>query len=229
MTTSARSDAAVKVWDLPTRLFHWCLVLGVISAFVARKFGDSMLVWHMTNGYFMLVLIVFRLLWGFFGSTTARFGAFLTGPGAVIAYLRGIFRGEHRSFVGHNPAGGWSVVALLTILAMQGVTGLFASDDILAKGPLAFLVSERTVAFVSTLHRWSAFALIALVMVHVGAVLFHLKQGDNLIVPMITGCKPKSCLPPGTRAVQMRGNLLALALFALAGVVVWLAIASWKW
>ncbi|MEO5347256.1 MAG: cytochrome b/b6 domain-containing protein [Magnetococcus sp. YQC-9] len=222
-------SSTVKVWDLPTRLFHWSLVLGVISAVVARKFGDSMLVWHMTNGMAILVLLLFRLMWGFWGSTTARFGAFLTGPGTVIAYLRGVIRGEHPRYVGHNPAGGWSVAALLTVLTLQSVTGLFASDDILVKGPLAFLVSESTVSRLSTLHHWSFLGLIALVTVHVGAVLFYLKQGENLILPMITGFKQRANLPPGTPPIPMKGNRLALGLFSLAAAMAWLGIAFWKW
>ncbi|MBF0614173.1 MAG: hypothetical protein G8237_06470 [Magnetococcales bacterium] len=229
MTTSAKSDAALKVWDLPTRLFHWSLVLGVISAFVARKFGDSLLVWHMANGYVILVLLVFRLLWGFWGSTTARFGAFLTGPGAVITCLLKGIRGEHQLFVGHNPAGGWSVVAMLMVLTIQGVTGLFASDDILVKGPLAFLVSDKSVALLSTIHRLSFWALLALIALHVSAVLFYLKQGDNLILPMITGYKSPSNLPAGTTAITLRSNRLALVLLAISAGVVWLGIAFWKW
>ncbi|MBF0418133.1 MAG: cytochrome b/b6 domain-containing protein, partial [Magnetococcales bacterium] len=211
----------VRVWDLPTRLFHWSLVLTVISAFVSRKFGDTMLVWHMTNGYAILVLILFRLLWGLFGSTTARFRSFLTGPGAVIGYLRANLKGEHPRFVGHNPAGGWSVAALLTVLAVQGVTGLFASDDILVKGPLAFLVTEKTVALASTIHRLGFLAMLALVALHLGAVLFYLTKGDNLILPMITGRKSQAQMPPDPPPLQMRANRLALALLLVAMMGVW--------
>ncbi|MBF0262948.1 MAG: cytochrome b/b6 domain-containing protein [Magnetococcales bacterium] len=245
MTTSARSDdtvndhpatgglpdrgSPVRVWDLPTRLFHWALVLAVLSAFVSRKFGDAMLVWHMANGYAILVLVLFRLLWGLFGSTTARFRSFLTGPGAVIDYLRANLKGEHPRFVGHNPAGGWSVAALLTILALQGVTGLFASDDILVKGPLAFLVSDKTVALASTIHRLSFLALLALVTLHLGAVLFYLAKGDNLILPMFTGDKTPSQLPSDAPPVRMRSNGRALMLLVLALGVVWAGISLWKW
>ncbi|GAB0057974.1 hypothetical protein SIID45300_02309 [Candidatus Magnetaquicoccaceae bacterium FCR-1] len=219
----------VRVWDPPTRLFHWGLVLAVISAFVSRKFGDAMLVWHMAIGHAILVLVLFRLLWGLFGSTTARFRNFLTGPGAVIAYLIANLKGEHPRFVGHNPAGGWSVAALLMVLALQGITGLFASDDILVKGPLAFLVSEKTVALASTIHRLSFLALLALVTLHLGAVLFYLAKGDNLILPMFTGCKHPSQLPADATPVRMRSNRLALALLLLAMGVVWVGISIWKW
>lgn len=229
MTTSARSKDAVKVWDLPTRLFHWSLVFGVISAVVARKLGDSMLVWHMWNGYAMLVLLLFRLMWGFLGSSTARFRDFLAGPGAVFAYLRALLKGETPHFIGHNPAGGWSVVLLLTALTVQGVTGLFASDDIFVKGPLAFLVSEKTVAILSTLHRWNLWVLIALITLHVSAVLFYLKKGENLILPMLTGEKHLSDLPPGSPPVTLRSTRRALLLLALSALLVWLGIACWKW
>lgn len=229
MTTSAKNEDAVKVWDLPTRLFHWTLVFLVLLAFVSRKFGDSMLVWHMVNGYAILVLIVFRLLWGFFGSSTALFREFLTKPSEVFTYLLGILKGEHRQFVGHNPAGGWSVVFMLAVLALQVITGLFTSDDILVQGPLAFLVSERTMALFSTIHRMGFLLLFVLVVLHVSMLLFYLKQGDNFILPMITGSKSRSNLPPGSNRIKMRGGRPALTLLVLAGVVVWLGISVWKW
>ncbi|WP_130471534.1 cytochrome b/b6 domain-containing protein [Candidatus Magnetaquicoccus inordinatus] len=229
MTTSARSDDRVAVWDLPTRLFHWGLVLLVISAVLSRNWGDSLLVWHMINGYALLVLLVFRILWGIVGSSTARFSSFVCGPGAVIAYLRGALRGEHQLSVGHNPAGGWSVLAMLAVLTLQGVTGLFASDDILVKGPLAFLVSERSVALLSTLHRWGILLLLGLVMFHLGAIALYLSKGDNLILPMITGRKQRAQLPPNTPAITPRSHGLALAMLALAALLVWLGIAFWKW
>lgn len=229
MTPSDPSEPTVPVWDLPTRLFHWSLVLLVILAVVSRLWGDSLLKWHMANGYAVLVLLLFRLLWGLAGSTTSRFQTFLTGPGTVIAYLHGVMRGETRHYTGHNPAGGWSVAALLVVLLVQTLTGLFASDDILVKGPLAFLVSERMVALLSTIHRLSSLALLALVVVHVSAVLFYLMRGENLIRPMITGRKARSSLSPGEEAPKIGSSRLALILLILSGLSVWLGISFWKW
>ena len=125
------NDRPVPTWDLPTRIFHWALVLLIIDAWVSYSFGDVLMRWHMWNGYALLTLVLFRLMWGIWGSNTARFSGFVASPLRVVRYLRALARGEDEHYLGHNPAGGWSVLVLLGLILVQGVCGLFASDDIL--------------------------------------------------------------------------------------------------
>ncbi|MBF0285138.1 MAG: cytochrome b/b6 domain-containing protein [Magnetococcales bacterium] len=227
--SSPPSPTGIPVWDLPTRLFHWLLVLLILDAWVSYKFGDPMMRWHQWNGLAILTLILYRFFWGLWGSSTARFRQFAAGPGAVIRYLLGVLRGEKRHWLGHNPAGGWSVLALLTVIGAQGVFGLFATDDVLASGPLNFLVSDPTASRLTRLHQLGFWAILALVGGHLSAVFFYLLvQNENLIRPMITGCKPPEQVPPGERAV-FRSPWLALATLLLAALLAWLGISAWKW
>ncbi|HYD32726.1 MAG TPA: cytochrome b/b6 domain-containing protein [Azospirillaceae bacterium] len=184
------SGAKVRVWDLPTRLFHWLLVVGVAATWATGELGKLEL--HFLLGYAVLGLLAFRLLWGFVGAPTARFAQFVKGPQAAIGYLR--YRLGRADGVepplGHNPLGGWMVVALLLVLLIQATTGLFATDDVATDGPLVSYVSSKTAALLSTIHRVEAKLLLALVLIHVGAVYAYLKLfGENLVRPMITGWK----------------------------------------
>lgn len=177
----------MRVWDLPTRAFHWLLViLMAVSWFSAEERRMDI---HLISGLTVLGLVVFRLLWGLFGSSTARFASFVRGPGAVLAYLRG-HGAEKRA--GHNPLGALSVVALLGLLAVQVGSGLFASDtDGLDYGPLNFLVSYDMADILTDIHETSFDLLLALVALHVAAVLFYLfVRRRNLLRPMVTGRDP---------------------------------------
>ena len=175
----------IRVWDLPTRLFHWLLVALVLAAVITGQLGGALIPWHGRIGLAILGLLVFRLLWGFMGSTHARFRDFFPGPGRLLAYLRGQWRG-----VGHNPLGALSVLALLGILSLQAVTGLFANDDIAFQGPLTVLVDGETSQWLTRIHRLNFNLLLALVGLHIGAILFYtLVKQDNLVKPMITGLK----------------------------------------
>jgi len=173
----------VRVWDLPTRLFHWALTALVIFSFVSAKVGVDWIQWHAYSGYTILTLILFRLLWGLAGSHYARFETFLRGPRAIASFLR-----DGAAVAGHNPLGALSILAILLSLLLQGATGLFATDDIVSEGPLMKLVSHSTGALLTRVHRWNAKALIALTVLHVAAVLYYLlARHRNLIVPMLTG------------------------------------------
>jgi cytochrome b len=132
---------AIKVWDLPVRLFHWLIVLLLVFQVVTGQIGGSLMEWHAYSGYAILVLIVFRILWGFAGSTHARFASFLAGPAATYRFALRLFSREAVPQVGHNPLGGWMVIALIVSLALQAASGLFAYDGAGAEGPLASLVS----------------------------------------------------------------------------------------
>lgn len=173
----------VRIWDWPTRLFHWLLVVLIpLQWWTARQ---DMMEQHMLLGTVVLGLILFRLLWGLFGSSTARFGNFVKGPRAMVSYLSG--RAAH--VLGHNPLGGWSVMAMLGLLSLQVGLGLIASDeDGLNSGPLSHLVDAERAEAAAEWHEWTFNLLLALIALHVAAILFYaLFRRRNLIGAMLTG------------------------------------------
>jgi cytochrome b len=209
----------VAVWDLPTRLFHWLLVgLMAVSVVTVEIGGNAMRV-HAWSGFTILALVLFRLAWGFVGSTPSRFKTFLVGPRRVIAYALALSRPDAPHHLTHNPLGGWSVVAMLGAVLLQAATGLFASDDIMTQGPLNRHVSSGVGHLLTDLHEFNADVILALVAVHVAAVIFHLVyKHDNLIGPMITGEKPWEGPLPETRKSPL---WLAAVVAALAAGTVW--------
>ena len=215
----SRSDPQ-RVWDLPTRLFHWALTILVVFQYVTGQFGLLDMSWHIRGGYAVLTLLVFRLLWGFAGSQTSRFGGFVRSPRAVMRYLRERFAGDTRPSAGHNPLGGWSVLALLLCIAVQVTTGLFASDDIAVEGPFAAHVPARWVRLATQIHGWNENVLLILIALHVVAVLLYLLLArEDLITPMVSGRK-RVPTPP----LRFVSRWRALALFAIAaGAVALLA------
>ena len=211
----------VKVWDLPTRLFHWALVLLIVALGASGQLGRLDI--HMLIGPAVVALILFRLVWGFVGSETARFSHFVRGPRAVLAYVAAARDGTVRS-LGHNPLGAFSVLALLALVLIQGVTGLFTSDDILSEGPLAHLVSSKTVAALSAAHRIGFNVLLAFIAVHLAAVGFYrFVKKDDMVEAMITGEKS---VPNGVEGIRFRSPLLALAILAVCCAVVWGTLAA---
>ena len=178
------------VWDLPVRLFHWILVALFIAAWVTAEQGPAWMDRHMQVGYAIMTLVLFRIFWGLYGSDQARFQAFLRGPAKVIDYIRKTLRGEAEQSIGHNPLGGWSVVVMLLLLALQACTGLFANDDIYNEGPLAALVSNATSGLLTKIHKLNFNLLLAVTGIHIVAVLAYLLvKKENLIKPMISGFK----------------------------------------
>lgn len=211
----------VKVWDLPVRLFHWLLAALIIALVITGQLG--LLTIHMTLGPVVLVLVLFRLVWGVVGSDTARFGHFVRGPGAILAYVAAARAGTARS-LGHNPLGALSVLALLALAGLQAATGLFTSDDVLSEGPLAHLLSAKGVALVSTLHRVGFPVLLTFVGLHLAAVVFYrLVKHDDLVRAMITGTKR---VPRDVVGIQYRNSLLALVIVLVAAAVVYGALAA---
>lgn len=173
----------VRVWDLPTRLFHWLLVVLVVGAFVTAKIGGNLMIWHGRLGLAILGLLVFRIVWGIVGSTYARFARFVRGPAAIRAYLRGEWH-DH----GHNPLGALSVLALLGILATMATTGLFANDDIAFEGFLYSLAGSDLSGRITGIHRLLEKALLLLVLLHIGAIVFYVRvKKQDLVKPMLTG------------------------------------------
>jgi cytochrome b len=134
----------IRVWDLPTRLFHWVLALTIVGSVLSAKIGGNAMVWHFRFGYVVFTLLAFRLLWGLMGGHWSRFRSFVFTPATVLRYLRGQGKAHERFDVGHSPLGSLSVFALLGFLALQVGTGLFADDEIASAGPLNPLVSDAT-------------------------------------------------------------------------------------
>ena len=203
----------IRIWDLPTRLFHWALVLAVLGSFISADDDGGTLVWHARFGYFILSLLLFRVIWGFTGSHYAKFFNFIKSPKTVLSYLKNPIE-----VPGHNPLGALSVIALLGFLLLQAVTGLFASDDIAFEGPLVKYVSSSVTELITSIHRLNESVLITLVALHIGAILYYrwMKKTD-LVKPMVTGDKEWAEKIPVAR------DSFSLRLIA---VVIYLAIAS---
>jgi cytochrome b len=214
----------IGVWDLPTRLFHWALVLLVcVSVATGLAGGDDAMAVHQYSGMLILALVVFRVLWGVAGGRHARFANFLRGPADVLRYTADLLGGRPAKYLGHNPLGGWSVLALLLALAAQAVSGLFANDDATFEGPLAARVSKDTSDFLTHIHHLTIDILYVLVGLHVAAVLLYLLlRRDNLILPMISGRKAAPKENAGKTDEGWRGSgLLALVLLLASAAAVW--------
>lgn len=205
----------VKIWDLPTRVFHWSLVLLVLASWFTDQMGWARL--HFLSGYAMVGLLIFRLIWGFLGSETSRFVQFLRSPAGAFRHLRQVLAREPDLEVGHNVAGGWMVMLLLVLLLVQVATGLCANDDVMAEGPLAKYVGKPWSDRLGTIHSIN-FSLIELaVLAHVCAVLaYWLFKRHNLLRPMITGVKR---LPASIRAPLMASKLRAAMVITSAAVL----------
>jgi cytochrome b len=207
-----------RLWDAPVRVVHWALVLLLAFSWGAAEFDQMLL--HRVSGYAIIGLLVFRILWGFWGSRTARFASFVKGPGRTVAYLRTLPNRSPTDVPGHNPLGAWSVLAILAVLGFQVTTGLFAVDvDAFEAGPLSDRVSFETGRAIADLHETSFTVLQVLVAVHVVAVLYYLIwKRSNLIGPMVTGRRRFAADPGLTFAPWWR----VLATAAVAAAVAWL-------
>lgn len=208
------------VWDLPTRLFHWVLVVLVVTSFVTGNVGGNAMEWHLRSGYAILALLVFRLVWGVVGTHHARFASFIRGPRTTLRYARSLLSGAAERYLGHNPLGAWSVLAMLALLAVQVGTGLFANDDIATEGPLAYLVTKATSDALTRVHHWNRLALIALIAIHLAAVLYHaLAKREPLVRAMIGG--RKHWHDPAAPAADGHRLGRAVVILGLAAVAVW--------
>jgi cytochrome b len=212
-------SAPVRIWDLPTRLFHWMLAAAVAASVVTAHVGGNAMEWHFRLGYLIFTLLAFRLLWGFVGGRWSRFVQFIYMPPTLLRYLRGgEVPGEHLD-AGHNPLGSLSVFALLGLLLLQVGTGLVADDDIVNQGPLNKFVASATASQASTWHadigQWILLALIGL---HIAAIVYYrLRKSTDLVRPMLVGDKTLPAdTPPATDSMATR--LFALALLALCAL-----------
>ncbi|MFN3523897.1 MAG: cytochrome b/b6 domain-containing protein [Phenylobacterium sp.] len=206
----------VRLWDLPTRLIHWSLVALVAFSWWSAEEGEMEL--HRYSGYAVLALLVFRLYWGFAGSSTARFAGFVKGPAAVAAHLRSFAQRGPSDIAGHNPLGALSVLALLAALIAQVGFGLFAVDvDGLESGPLSHLVDFDTGRVFAELHETSFNVLLVLIGLHLAAIAFYLVyKRDNLVRPMVTGWRTFSGPAPAVRFAPAWRILVGVVLAAAA-------------
>jgi len=208
----------MRLWDLPTRLFHWLLVLAVAAAMVCGQLGGNWIDWHARIGLFIVGLLAFRLIWGMLGSTYARFLQFFPTPSRIKAYLRGEWDGE-----GHNPLGALSVFGLLGLLTAQVMTGLFANDDIAFVGPLFDLVSKALSNRLTGLHQLLSNLLLGFVLLHIAAIVFYdFFKKQNMLKPMLTGWKE------GEGESASGGGLIALIVtLLLSGAAIYGASGAW--
>jgi cytochrome b len=205
----------IRVWDLPTRLFHWTLALCALGLFVTGKIGGEAMPWHARLGYAVGSLLLFRVAWGVVGGHWSRFASFTYSPRIVLNYLRGAPSAELP--IGHGPLGSVSVYALLAFLAAQVATGLFSANLEEFAGPFNSFVSNATASLLTAYHKnVGEPTLVALVLLHVAAIAFyHLRRGQNLIGPMLHGDKSLASAAPASRD-DWRSRLLAAVLLILA-------------
>ena len=189
ITTEASSNLyKVRVWDLPTRVFHWVLALCIVGLIITGSVGGNAMVWHFRIGLTVLALLLFRLVWGLVGGRWSRFAAFIYSPRSLINYLKGKGNPEHS--VGHSPPGAGSVFALLAILLAQVGSGLISDDEISSAGPLVRFVSGATTNLATNYHKnIGKWIILALVVLHIAAIVFYLIRKQNLIKPMLHGDK----------------------------------------
>jgi cytochrome b len=218
------STQIVRVWDLPTRIFHWSLALAVFAALATAWVGGGAMIWHTRVGMLILALLVFRLTWGLLGGRWSRFASFVYAPGTVLRYLRGQARDEEHLDVGHNPIGSFSVFMVLGVLLAQVGTGLVADDEIATTGPLNRLVTTaQGLAATQWHHGPGQWLILGLVGLHIAAIAFYfVAKSRNLLLPMLVGDKT---LPAGTPASRDTSGtrMLALGLAAVCGLLaIWL-------
>lgn len=206
-------SSKIRVWDLPTRLFHWGLVLCAVGLFTTAWLGSSDMVWHFRFGYATLSLLLFRVIWGLVGGHWSRFSSFVYAPSALQAYWRGDDRAHQR--LGHTPMAALSVFAMLGFLLLQVATGLFSDDEVSAQGPLTAWVPN---AWVQTLTFYHAdigqYLVLALLGLHVAAVIYYLRvKQQNLIRPMLSGDKDVSQPAATASRDDARTRLLAVVVY----------------
>ncbi len=210
------SERNVLVWDAATRLFHWLTAALVAAAYVTWRL--DWMDWHARAGEAVLALVVFRLLWGFFGSGTARFAGFVAAPRVAAAHLARLLRREPDRQVGHNPAGGWMVLLLLALLLVETLSGLYINNDIADAGPLTELTPVPVANAINAMHWIFWDALLAAIALHLAAILLYATvKGQNLVTPMITGWK---VLPGNVPAPRLAGALRASVLLGVSALAV---------
>jgi cytochrome b len=215
----------VRVWDLPTRVFHWALVAALAGLVTTAQIGGDAMAWHFRFGYTVLSLLLFRLVWGLVGGHWSRFASFIYAPDTILGYVKGQGNPEHA--VGHNPLGSLSVFAMLGMLLLQVGSGLVSDDEIAAAGPLVKHVPGSWVSLATHYHAdVGKLILLGLLVLHVGTILFYrIRKGENLVRPMILGDKETSVTTTSSRD-DAKSRLLAAVLFLVCAALVAGAVQS---
>ncbi len=225
MTTVAAQQVqpTVLVWDLPTRLFKWSLVITVVGAYITAQFSSNTYTLHKYFGIAVLVLVVFRVMWGFFGGSTSRFATFIASPGTAISYLIDKRSRSVKRYLGHNPAGGLMILTLLVFLLLQTATGMVASDGLDANGPFADSVLPWVSAIGDSIHKVSVYALMAFIAIHIATNIWAQYHGEPLISAMVSGVKPADDYADARAAragqVWVAAVCLAASVVSVVGVV----------
>lgn len=187
---TAQAYQTIKIWDLPVRIFHWSLVLLFIAAYVTNSLGSDYFIYHLWSGYALLVLVSFRILWGFVGSYHARFKHFVKNPITTAKYAISVLTKTDRHYLGHNPLGAVMVVILLLAILTQAITGLFTNDEIFNLGPLYAYISDELSLQLTSLHRQLFYWIVGAVTLHILAVVAHVVlRRDNILKAMFSGKK----------------------------------------
>lgn len=214
------SRTAITLWDLPVRLVHWSFVALIPVLWWSGDAGKLDL--HKPVGYVMLALVLFRLIWGVIGSSTARFAGFVRGPRAVLRYLRKASSGPT---VGHNPIGALSVVLVLGLLGAQIGLGLFAINDDMEGGPLTDLVSYDHATLALELHEIGFNLILAVIAIHVAAIVWYrVVKRDDLVTPMVTGKRVfETAIEAPTIAPWWR---VLISAAVAGGIAYWIALGA---
>ena len=212
---------SVRVWDLPTRLFHWMLAVSVVAMFITGNLeSDDALTWHFRIGYFIASLLLFRLVWGFVGGYWSRFANFRWSlAGFRLALRNGLQEPPH---LGHGYAGSWAVLSLLFVLIAQVATGLFSDNDISMAGPLSHLLDGDLVGTITGIHKEvTKLGVLLMVALHVVAIGFYaLKRRQNLVPAMVKGDQATDTpSPPSADGTPQR--LFGLAVWGACALAVW--------
>lgn len=221
----------IKVWDLPVRLIHWLLVAAIAVSFYTMKTEgapfDFPIEIHAKAGYVVLGLLVFRWIWGITGTHHARFSNFIYSPANIFRYLRDMLSGKGRTYAGHNPMGGMSVVVLMLCVTVQALSGLFLSDDIFFTAPLYSYVPSDINSLMRKIHAWNSQLMLVLIGLHLLALLMHRLKGEKLVKAMVTGYKqvPDAADEPHGVAIKRHVNLWV----ALPLVIVAVGVVGWLW
>jgi cytochrome b len=220
------NNSRIRVWDLPVRLFHWVLVILLATSYFSGRAGGDWMQLHFWSGYAILTLLLFRIVWGFIGSTTARFSDFVKGPSAALRHVAELVGVDRPREAGHNPLGGAMVVVLIFAVLAQVVAGLFSADTDtgVVTGPLSKFIADKWIERATAFHTYWVNVLLILIGVHVLAALVYLVwKRQNLIGAMISGHKPMDdVVHPGQAAPRLQfasGKLAISLLIACAAIV----------
>jgi len=219
LSAKDNSSRAILIWDFPTRLFHWLTAALIVFAYVTYLLG--WMDWHAKAGDAVLTLVLFRLLWGFFGSQTSRFSRFVAAPRAAAVHLQRLLQREPDRQVGHNAAGGWMVLLLLALVLGEALSGIYVQNDVANQGPLTEVTPARIANAITATHWIFWDALLGAVLLHVIAIVIYATvKGQDLLRPMITGLKtlPADVAQPPVASTLRAGFFLGLSALAVAAL-----------